>query len=160
MALRKMGSLIRISTKAGLAGGTVYLYYEAGLWKGTDETIDNYEKLRKDAEVVYNANPDVKKWLEYVSSSVSSNVKPYSDAITNFRKEWLNVDLSTVSSPINGVVKPVWNKGVTWTIEAIADSPETIQRLSSTGWEKLKELSMEPQGSPPKPDSSSKSAKQ
>jgi len=159
MALRKLGSLIRISTKAGLAGGTVYLYYEAGLWKGTDETIDNYEQLRKEAQTVYNANPDVKKWLEYISSSVSSNVKPYSDAVSNFRKEWLNVDLSSVTSPINGVVKPAWNKGVTWTIEAIADSPETIQSLSSTGWQKLKELSMESQGS--KPDSSSsKSAKQ
>lgn len=66
-----------MSTKAGLAGGTVYLYYEAGLWKGTDETIENYAKLCKDAEVLYNSNPDVKKWTEYVTSSVTSTLKPY-----------------------------------------------------------------------------------
>lgn len=69
----------RISTKAGLAGGTVYLYYEAGLWRGTDETIENYAKLQKDVNALYEANPDVKKWVEYISSSVSSNVKPYTE---------------------------------------------------------------------------------
>lgn len=69
----------------------------------------------------------------------------FKQAVSDFRKEWLNFDLSNVSSPINGVIKPGWNKGVGWVAEAIADSPETIQNLGKQGWQKLSELASEPQ---------------
>jgi len=140
MALRKLGKLIKLSTKVGLTGGTVYLYYEAGLWKGTDETIENYEKLKKELQKNVDANQDVKKWAEFISSSVSSNVKPYSEAVANFRKEWLDYDLSVISRPINGMVKPAWNKSVTWTVETVADLPENIPKWGVAGWEKIQDL--------------------
>jgi len=140
MALRKLGGLLKVTTKAGLAGGTVYLYYEAGLWKGTDETIENYGKLKQEVKKTLDGNQDVKKWGEYMKSSVCSNIKPYSQAVTDFRKEWLNFDLSRVSSPINGMIKPAWNKGVTWTVETVAELPENIPKWGVTGWQKLQEL--------------------
>lgn len=75
--------------------------------------------------------------------------------MSDFRKEWLNFDMSGLSSPINGVIKPGWNKGLAWVAEAIADSPETIQSWGAAGWQKLTDLASEPQtssGSPGKSD--------
>ncbi len=69
----------------------------------------------------------------------------FKKAVSDFRKEWLNFDLSSISSPVNGVIKPGWNKGVGWVAEAIADSPETIQNLGKQGWQKITELASEPQ---------------
>lgn len=71
-----------MSSKAGVVGGTLYVGYESGLWKGTDETIGNLENLKKDADVMCNTYPDVKKWTEYATSSVDSNLKPYKQ-VTN-----------------------------------------------------------------------------
>lgn len=38
-----------------------------------------------------------------------------------------------MTSPINGVIKPAWNKGVAWVAEALADSPDTIKSVGSKG---------------------------
>jgi len=56
----------------------VYIYYEAGLWKSSDETIVNYEKFKKNNRDLYESSPeDVKKWVEYSVSTVNANVEPY-----------------------------------------------------------------------------------
>jgi hypothetical protein len=56
----------------------MYIYYEAGLWKGSDETIQNYEKFKKDSQALYKSTPaDFQKWVEYANSTVSTNVQPY-----------------------------------------------------------------------------------
>jgi len=150
MALRKLAGLIKFTTKAGLAGGTIYLYYEAGLWKDTDETIENYDKLQKEVKKTIDGNQDVKKWGEYITASVSSNVKPYSEAVADFRKEWLNYDVSVVSSPINGMIKPAWNKGVTWTVETVGELPANIPKWGTAGWQKMIELATSSTSESPK----------
>jgi hypothetical protein len=75
---------LRFGTKTGLAGGACYIYYDAGLWKNSDETIVNYEQFKKDVVSAYNKTPeDVQKWGEYCKSTVSVNVEPYSKVFMN-----------------------------------------------------------------------------
>jgi len=64
-------------------------------------------------------------------------------AASEFRKEWLNFDMSWLTASGDGIVKPAWNNGVSWTVEALADSPQTIQKWGSMGWQKVSELSAE-----------------
>ncbi|XP_021950966.1 uncharacterized protein LOC110848138 [Folsomia candida] len=138
MSLRRLGRLTRIGTKAGLAGGTIYLYYETGLWKGSDETIQNYEKFKKDVKLLYESTPsDVQKWAEYGKSSLTENIAPYKKSIADFREQYLSFDLSFLTEEGDGVLKPTWNKGVSWTFESL---PGTLKGWGSSGWKMVSDL--------------------
>jgi len=141
MSIRKFFKLTRVGTKAALVGGTVYIYYDAGLWRSSDETIENYAKVKTSVRGLYESTPkEVQKWAEYATSTAASNVEPYTKAVGDFRKEWLNFDMTFITEKGDGVVKPTWNRGVAWTFETLKDSPDTIQRWGNTGWQKMTEL--------------------
>ncbi len=70
--------MYRVGTKATLAGGTMYIYYDAGLWKSSDETIENYSQFKKDVQTLYDSTPiSTQKWVDYATSTVTTNVEPY-----------------------------------------------------------------------------------
>jgi hypothetical protein len=133
-----IGRLIRVSTKYGVAGGIVYYVYELGLWKNSDETIKNYENFRKDVQGFLDSSPALVEYVKAAGESAQSSVKPVTEPVSNFRKEWLNFDLSEKTR--DGVIKSAWNKGVDVTIDTIAATPETLKGWTVSGWEKLSEL--------------------
>ena len=59
--------------------------------------------------------------------------------MSNCRKEWLDFDLSWTKNK-DGIVRPAWNKGVYATFDFLAHSPETLQALAVSGWNKAYEL--------------------
>jgi len=141
-----------VGTKAGLAGGTVYVYYQAGLWKGSDETIENYAQFKKDVQTLYESTPDdFQKWMDYGASSLSSNVEPYQKKVSDFRKEWLTWDFSFLTESGDGILKPTWNKGVSWTLEVVKDSPDTMSRWGQSGWKMVADLASQTSSAPSPP---------
>jgi len=73
----------RFSTKYGLASGSVYVYYQAGLWKSSDETLKNYEILKKDVANFISGYPETKKILVSTTESVQSTVAPYTKVMND-----------------------------------------------------------------------------
>lgn len=142
MAFRKLVKLTVFTTKTALGAGTVLYFYESGLWKGSDETIKNYAKLQAEWDAAYKSFPPViVKCVSEAKETVGSSTAPYTKAVTDFRHEWLP-DLSFVCSG-DGVIKPLWNSGVTWTIKTLANSPETIRNTSAAAWKKIGDMTSE-----------------
>jgi hypothetical protein len=135
-------SFLRFTTKSAIGGGIVYYYYTTGLWKDSDTTIQNYEKLRKDFLGFYESKPQLVKVVETGQSHLSSTVAPAVDAVSDFKKEWFNFDFYWLGTG-DGVIKPVWNKTVGVVTDFIAhapeDVPEGLKILSVNGWNKLNE---------------------
>jgi hypothetical protein len=61
-------------------------------------------------------------------------------SVSDFRKEWLNFDLSFITESGDGFLKPTWNRGVSWTVETLKNSPNTLQRWGKTGYQKINEM--------------------
>ncbi|CAG7713868.1 unnamed protein product [Allacma fusca] len=133
-----IGRLIRISTKAGVGGGVVYYAYELGLWKNSDQTIKNYAIFKQDVNGFLESSPALVEYVKTAGDSVQTSVKPITEPVSNFRKEWLDFDLCEKTK--DGVIKSTWNKGVEVVIDGIAATPATLKGWTVTGWEKLSEL--------------------
>ncbi len=43
----------------------------------------------------------------------------------------------------DGIIKPTWNKGVSWTIEALKESPTTLGNWGKAGWQKVSDFASE-----------------
>jgi len=160
MSIGKMFKMTRLGTRAALTGGAVYLYYQAGLWKDSEETIRNYEKLKKDAQQLYDSAPsDLKKWTEYAVDESKTMAKSISKPVSEFRKEWLNFDLSFITQRGgDGALKSTWNKGVIWTFDTIRETPSTLRAWGNSAWHMITEdrsaKAHPDKPSPPQPPSS------
>jgi len=140
MAIRKLGRLVMFSTKTALGAGVVYYYYETGLWKGSEETIKNYEKVKSDWDRLYKSSPPVLvSTISEAKGAVVSSIHPYKKAVSEFQQEWLNFELPSANSG-DGLIKPLWNKSITWTVAVLLNSPDMVKRLGCAGWKKLGDL--------------------
>jgi len=136
------GKLARFTTKTALGGGTIYYYYSTGLWRDSETAIRNYEVLRKDAIGFYESNPPIVRIVETGQSHLSSTIAPAVDAVTDFKKEWLDFDLYWLGSG-DGIIKPTWNKSISWICDFLAHAPEDLRFVAGLGWEKLSDYASE-----------------
>lgn len=76
-----MNWFFRVSTKGGLGGGIAYYYYDLGLWKDSDSTIQNYEILKKDVNAFLDSSPALVEYVKSASNSVEKSVSSVTEVI-------------------------------------------------------------------------------
>jgi len=137
MALK---SILRKTSRLALGVGIVGLYYESGLWKDSDTTVDNYERLKRGRDEYLSSVPPVVKDIYRDLGRVTGTVVgPVTEKVSDFKKNWLTYDLSWTTDN-DGILKPTWNKGVSITFDFLAHSPETVKSYSVRGWNKLNDV--------------------
>jgi len=126
--------LVRFTTRTAIGGGIIYGSCSTGLWKDADETIANYEKLKKDFDGAYESAPRVARFIERQQKYVKGKtIDPVCESVSNFQKKWLDFDYSWMHSQ-DGLIKPAWNKAVDVTCNFVAHAPENVIIWSVKGW--------------------------
>ncbi|XP_043921217.1 MICOS complex subunit MIC13 [Protopterus annectens] len=104
----KIWPFLRFATKAGLAGGAVYVAYDQGLLSSSDK---GSEALRKAKEAV---PPAIDEWMKYLGWELPA--RP-------------SLDFSFQDS---------WNFGVRKSICALSIAPTKACEYTEQGWQYLK----------------------
>jgi len=127
----RTGGILRTSVRLGVAGGAVALYHQYGLWKDADETIRNYDRLKTELlGFLASAPPVVIDVVNDIGNYGVKAVSPVTERVSQFKQDWLNYDYSWISNK-DGLVKPIWNKGVAHATHFLAHSPQIV-----TNWGK------------------------
>ncbi len=66
----------RIGTKSAVGTGVVATFYQAGLWKNSEETIKNYEIQKKNLNGFIDSTPVLVDILSDISRFASNAVSP------------------------------------------------------------------------------------
>ncbi|XP_068090201.1 MICOS complex subunit MIC13 [Hyperolius riggenbachi] len=102
--------LLKVTTKAVLAGGAIYLVYDYGL---LGSGAQGEEVLKKTKAAV---PPAVHEWADYFGLQLPSTPK---------------FDFSLCES---------WNWGVQRSVSALSSAPTTVCEYTADGWKYIKDL--------------------
>lgn len=75
---------IRTSARFGIGIGAVAMYYDAGLWKNGEETIKNYDTLKRETDGFINSVPVIRDIFGDMKSYGSNLIAPATKVTSSF----------------------------------------------------------------------------